>query len=135
MIFIDENEKFAPITLGPNTFEFPSPVSIKKWGVTLNAYEWGYLSNVFISADFIKEAAKGADNNREFLEKIINDDKDIIAIPCPIKAPIGKNGMVQAVGEVINEEKEMLYKVKHAGSGAILIKTEVIDKIIIFFSV
>jgi hypothetical protein len=39
--------------------------------VTLKGNEHGHIRNLFLSADFLKEAARGIDNNKEFLEKII----------------------------------------------------------------
>ena len=65
-----------PITFGPfnlaEPFQFPTPTDTTLYsGVTLKANEHGHIRNLFLSADFLKEAARGMDNNKEFLEKII----------------------------------------------------------------
>ena len=65
-----------PITFGPfnlaEPFQFPTPTDTTLYsGVTLKGNEHGHIRNLFLSADFLKEAARGTDNNKEFLEKII----------------------------------------------------------------
>jgi len=65
-----------PITFGPfnlaEPFQFPTPTDTTLYsGVTLKGNEHGHIRNLFLSADFLKEAARGMDNNKEFLEKII----------------------------------------------------------------
>jgi len=65
-----------PITFGPfnlaEPFQFPTPTDTTLYsGVTLKGNEHGHIRNLFLSADFLKEAARGIDNNKEFLEKII----------------------------------------------------------------
>jgi len=65
-----------PITFGPfnlaEPFQFPTPTDTTLYsGVTLKGNEHGHIRNLFLSADFLKEAARGVDNNKEFLEKII----------------------------------------------------------------
>ena len=65
-----------PITFGPfnlaEPFQFPTPTDTTLYsGVTLKGNEHGHIRNLFVSADFLKEAARGVDNNKEFLEKII----------------------------------------------------------------
>lgn len=71
--FDTANETFAPISLGSNVFQFPEPNDLTKWGVTLKGNQYGYLSSIFISADFLKEAAKGCETTKDFLEKIIRE--------------------------------------------------------------
>jgi hypothetical protein len=66
----------TPITFGPfnlaEPFQFPTPTDTTLYsGVTLKGNEHGHIRNLFLSADFLKEAARGIDNNKEFLEKII----------------------------------------------------------------
>lgn len=70
---VNNTVQFGPINLA-EPMEFPASENFTPYkGVTLLAYEYGFIRNLFISADFVKEAARGADNNKEFLEKIINE--------------------------------------------------------------
>jgi hypothetical protein len=69
-------EKETPITFGPinlaEPIQFPTPTDTQLYdGITLKANEHGHIKNLFVSADFVKEAARGMDNNKDFLEKII----------------------------------------------------------------
>jgi hypothetical protein len=66
-----------PITFGPfnlaEPFQFPTPTDTTLYsGVTLKGNEHGHIRNLFLSADFLKEAARGIDNNKEFLEKVLS---------------------------------------------------------------
>ena len=71
-------DKENPITFGPinlaEPFQFPTPTDTTLYsGVTLKGNQHGHIRNLFLSADFLKEAARGTDNNKEFLEKIITE--------------------------------------------------------------
>lgn len=68
----DKNIPFGPMKLAYD-MKFPESTAKTIHGRTLEAYKWGYIRNLFISADFIKECVKGSDNNRDFLVKIINE--------------------------------------------------------------
>ena len=70
---VNNTVTFGPVNLA-EPMEFPASENYTPYpGVTIPAYEYGFIRNLFISADFIKEAAKGCDNNKEFLEKVINE--------------------------------------------------------------
>ena len=68
-----------PITFGPinlaEPIQFPTPTDTTLYdgAVTLKANQHGHLKHLLISADFLKEAARGMDSNKEFLEKIITE--------------------------------------------------------------
>lgn len=68
----DKNIPFGPIKLAYD-IKFPESEPKSIHGKTIEAYKWGYIKNLFISADFIKECVKGSDNNRDFLVKILNE--------------------------------------------------------------
>jgi hypothetical protein len=66
------NIAFGPVKLAYD-MQFPEPSEKSYHGVTFAAEQWGYIKNIFISSDFVKEAAKGAESNKDFLEKIIDE--------------------------------------------------------------
>jgi len=68
----DNNIPFGPIKLKYD-MKFPESIAKSIHGKTIEAYKWGYIKNLFISADFVKECAKGSENNKDFLVKIINE--------------------------------------------------------------
>ncbi len=68
----DKNIPFGPMLLKYD-MKFPESEPKTIHGKTIEAYKWGYIKNLFISADFIKECVKGSETNKDFLVKIINE--------------------------------------------------------------
>jgi hypothetical protein len=63
---------FGPMKLKYD-MKFPESDSKTMYGKTIDGYKWGYVKNLFISADFVKECAKGSETNKDFLVKILNE--------------------------------------------------------------
>jgi hypothetical protein len=68
----DKDIAFGPFKLAYD-MKFPESEAKTIHGKSIDAYNWGYAKNLFISADFIKECTKGSENNRDFLVKILNE--------------------------------------------------------------
>jgi hypothetical protein len=63
---------FGPMKLSYD-MQFPESTAKTMYGKTIDGYKWGYVKNLFISAEFIKECAKGSETNKDFLVKILNE--------------------------------------------------------------
>jgi hypothetical protein len=70
--FTGNSIAFGPMKLSYD-MQFPESNSKTYHGATLDAYKWGYVKNLFISAEFVKECAKGSESNKDFLVKILNE--------------------------------------------------------------
>lgn len=68
-------ESFGPITLSSGTYEFPESVGGKLYSddpkSSYNAYEVGYLKNLFIKVNFVIECLNGTSSIKDFLNKIL----------------------------------------------------------------
>jgi hypothetical protein len=70
--FTGNSIPFGPMKLSYD-MKFPESNAKTFHGATLDAYKWGYVKNLFISAEFVKECAKGSESNKDFLVKILNE--------------------------------------------------------------
>lgn len=68
----DNNIAFGPMKLAYD-MKFPESEAKTMFGRTIEGYNWGYVKNLFISAEFVKECAKGSETNKDFLVKILNE--------------------------------------------------------------
>jgi len=79
-VFTLENNNpvsFGPITLGSGQYEFPESVGGQLYSddpkSTYNAFEIGYIKNLFVKVSFISECLKGATNVKEFINRILSE--------------------------------------------------------------